>query len=666
MIRDDSLQQQLPKSDFETEPLLFCKATSLVAQAKQKSRAILCTEFAIYLFKQKAGRGYTQSNAIGFSKLSQLRSTASTFSLTVEGVDYVFEDPDAPAIAECLASHFRDVFLPSDLPIIDANDARDLSPSAFLKCVRFRAHLSGRRLSEAFVASAAAHCERVELAFHLGCYDTLDLSEFSEFESYADLVFYALPKHRAFSAIVLPRFFKGMAPFVSGVKAIVIRDSVETDGFDGFVDGSTLERVSLSGSRYEQPLLEAILRLESVSMLAFEDGLTEDGARFVLERFPAGDRPRELALIAVPLPPLDSLCDFAGALRSLDISRCGVDISDLLTALSRCRAAGLQAVTAAGSTALRALPADLQIPASLARLAFPDVEWQNGALSSLFRVLSAPIALDISRARQSADEWLAFHEFAASQTAFAAAELSYDGNPLSGEFLLLLGRAPSLACLSVSGCLSADDAILPDFCSFLKGNRTLTKLRIGGAGRTLGAASKQVLEVLETNQRLRLLDIRDQGIGPELLPLLETFFRQNKTVDELFVDGNGIIDLQAFEALLTRLVARNWRLVLHAPVKDLLALGDVKGLSPAEAERIAGLLRQLGNCPDARPLASVVLAPIGTDPDDPLSGIRHAYIDDVAWHETLQFASMNDEAVHYDMLNDQFSFGALAAGLRRR
>jgi hypothetical protein len=165
-----------------------------------------------------------------------------------------------------------------------------------------------------------------------------------------------------------------------------------------------------------------------------------------------------------------------------------------------------------------------------------------------------------------------------------------------------------------------------------------------------------------------VLDIRHQKLGFDLIPMLEDFFQHNKSVDEIFIDDNKLLDLQSFEALLAHLVARNWKLTLHVPTQDLLSLFEMNNFSSSKAERLVRLLHQLKNCQDSRPTPAAHIGSVGdsVDPDEVLYEIRHSYVEDTRWQESLTFAPMADELTYYRLLEDEFNLDELSAKLRER
>jgi hypothetical protein len=147
----EQLARQPPKVVFSLEPPLFCKTTTLSRRAKGKSRAVLCTEFSLYLYKKKFTKGYIPDGTYSLSKLAAINSSGpSSFSLQFD-TELHFVDPHTPSIVKLLTSHMTDVRRVNDMPSMRVNGAapENLVPSAqaFTKCIRFLAHSMGRRLS---------------------------------------------------------------------------------------------------------------------------------------------------------------------------------------------------------------------------------------------------------------------------------------------------------------------------------------------------------------------------------------------------------------------------------------------------------------------------------------------------------------------------------------
>jgi hypothetical protein len=102
----DQLVRQPPKVEFSFEPPLFCKTTTLSKKAKGKSRAVLCTEFALYIYKKKFAKGYIPDGTYSLSRLTALNCpSGSSFCLQFEPpltAELHFTDPHTPSIVKLL------------------------------------------------------------------------------------------------------------------------------------------------------------------------------------------------------------------------------------------------------------------------------------------------------------------------------------------------------------------------------------------------------------------------------------------------------------------------------------------------------------------------------------------------------------------------------------
>jgi hypothetical protein len=322
------------------------------------------------------------------------------------------------------------------------------------------------------------------------------------------------------------------------------------------------------------------------------------------------------------------------------------------------------------------LPATLAIPPTIAHFRFADVDWQNGNLRALLQLLSAcsvrdkdgGCRLDISGICQTEEEWAAFDEFLTTYRAGSVGELVYDRNRLTRAFLIFVNRAPVLRSLSINGCLREDDEFLPELCRFFRRNRMLEEIHIRGIGEcVLSASMRHVLEALSSSRQVVLLDLRDQEMGFCIFEVLQKFFNNNRSVEEIFLDGNTIIDIQSFEALLVEFGKRNTRLILHSPTKDLLSLFEVNNIAPSNAERLNRLICKLAEYQNTRPFSSTRIPTTcdSNDPSDVVYDIRHSYLEDMRWKEALNFTPCADEMTHYEILDTEFALDRLLSGLKR-
>jgi hypothetical protein len=566
----------------------------------------------------------------------------------------------------------------------------NLTPTAqsFLKCIRFRGHVLGRRVSDAFLASVANHISRLEVAFRIGCHDTLNFGDFSNFDTHQELFFQALEKHREFTRVLIPKhrasigIWGELGQFLSrnkSVKEIECHDTVD-DGFDSFIavlqqsKTLTLEKFHFSGDGYDKKFVDCLFRYVSThptcGTISIERGLSEDGCQAFM-RFSDIRHITRVSLVEIPWVNVNTLCERIDRLKALNVSRCGFDIADLLTALSRRKDCSLKELNASGNKSVLPLPS-VHLPASIGHYIFADVNWQGNNLRALFLLLAADertnrLRLDISNAQQTRQQWSDFDTFLVTQRGLRVDELVYDGNPTSRNFLAFVAGLSGLTNLSINGCIEVNDEMTSEVCRYLKRNRTLEELHICGSERkVLGASIRQVFDALKFNSQLHVLDIRHQKLSFDLIPMLEDFFTHNKTVDEIFIDDNNLLDIQSFEKFLANLVARNVKLILHVPTRDLLSLFELNNVSSSRAERVARLLHQLKNCQAHKPFsqAAIGLQADKCDPDEVICEIRHSYLEDNRWCESLSFAPMADETVHYELLDNEFALDGLVRKLR--
>jgi hypothetical protein len=469
------------------------------------------------------------------------------------------------------------------------------------------------------------------------------------------------------------------------ITTLECRDSVE-NGFDLFVDavqhGGTLslEAASFGGSAYDKKFVDSVVRFatshHSLNSVEIDGGLTSEGAAAALRLCEVRNVGR-LSFLNNPLLNVGVLIDRIDRIKKLNISNCGCDIFVILHGLSKRRECQLGHLNAGGNKSIQPLPAELRLPISLNSFCFGNCEWQNGNLKKLMLILSSHriddrsnrFRLEVSNIRQSDADWADFDQFLATNQNFPITHFVYDGNKLSHSFLSFISHSSLMTSLSVNGCLAMNDELITEFCRYLKRNRTLEELHICGSDKAiLGASMRQVFDALKFNQHIHVLDFRHQRLGFNLIPMIENFFVQNKSVDELFIDDNSLLDIQSFEVFLAHMCARNWKLLLHVPSNDLLSLFKMNNISPSKAERLICLLHQLENCQDSRPFNSIAIAPIGekVDPDEILYEIRDSFLEDTKWADSLNFALMADEMTHFQILDEEFDFAKLVQKLKQR
>ena len=614
---DTSILQRLTDVDFNAEPVIFCRKTTTMENGKRKPRVILCTDFYIRLYKAK--KGPFQKKPIlkktwGIWQLQSLNSSASTrFELQFKNDELVtFTDNETVKIARALATHLMDVSPEPKLncTVREITDGLCESHNAFAKCVAFQAAQNDQKLSQQFVASVSDLVVNAAALHVMGADATIDLGKIAEASSYRKNLFTALAKSDVFTKLVLPDWGSGKSAWEDAgfcfrqnrsIRELECQEEVKKLSFDFFVKDVRgnpklpLETVVLSGELYDAQSVEKVMKLVEacprIKTLKFVGGLTDDGIEALAQR---EDMLQKLEAVwfervAVPL----DVCVIMGMnLKKLVVRNSGWDVADFIVVLLM-DGLQLEEIDASYNTASRSFEKGA-FPQTLSSFIVSNVEWNNNNLVNFMELLETQnfqsFKLDISSAKMSEEDWERFDIYVGSHGSAMISEFVYNENRISGHLVKFLTMSPSLRCLRARGSLGAANDHITEFCSYISRSPVLDSLYLQGTKSCrLGNSTQRVLMAAKSSKALRCLDISDQEIGAELIPMLENFFESNQTVVEIIIDGNKLIDIQRFQAFIKSLRHRRLALDLHVPQADMLAATE-KNLT---LEKLSHVMTQL-------------------------------------------------------------------------
>jgi hypothetical protein len=172
----------------------------------------------------------------------------------------------------------------------------------------------------------------------------------------------------------------------------------------------------------------------------------------------------------------------------------------------------------------------------------------------------------------SADAWRHFFRGSRKRGDLAFHTLVWDGNPVSVHFFDLLGRCPNLTVLSLSGCFSPELRDSVEACAqFLSRNRTITHFTCAGnERRSMGLGCTQLLIAsLWLNRKVTSLDIRRNGAGPAILVSLAELLSENRVVEVVRIEDNGIADIADYAAFFEALHGAGSRVDVAWPAAEL-------------------------------------------------------------------------------------------------
>ena len=685
--------QASAKFNFQMDPVLFCKTTSVaVEKAKPAERIVLCTESRFCIFVKKALKPIELEVQHYLWDLESMKLMSWTDKKRRERENWEIQlkfkgnhgrisivDNQASRIVQVLGAHFRYVWRDEDQPAGDAMkqvvESEWSDPRAFWKCVNFQAGLRRRALFEDFIMSVEQWIKVSAIMESMGSEPTLDMRHIRQASSYEEILFYALSKYPKFKQLTVPDWSAGgisawddlaavigMSPYL---KVLVTYEPL-TEKFNDVIDSAAsnpslaLEELVFAGSKYDEKAMKRIGRMgqtcRTLHTLSFTGELGQNEINALAFEMPRMERIERLELLGMHELDLDELAINIPTLKYLNLTFCNVELYDLFMVLGK-NQLSLVEINASGNMATRILPKRTKLNPGLMRFIMREIEWKNNNLIALMDLLAARpagVCLDISKAGMSEEAWRDFDEFLSKQTDRVISEFIYDENRMSRDVITFLKNCVFLSSISMRGSLNASDDLVNDFGVFLRKNRKLLELHLTGSETCkLGPTMKKILSEIKNSRSIRVLDIRDQNIGYELLPCLADFFQTNTSVSELLCDGNQLLDIHKLDEFVVDMKKRGYKLNVHVPEKDILALVQLNDISCERIRDIVADIRSLGELEEIMPFSSVSsLTPACTvESCDLFSFMRQAYLDDKEWQEGLNFAPLDGEKFHYDRLN---------------
>ena len=695
-LQDESLIKQVTNVDFTTEPILFCVNTGVMRKGKRRPRVLLCTHYNLYVYKKKFHKGLIPSTQAKLGNVTTMNSADPTqLQLLFKSEDMQelsISDDSTVSMARALAEHFMDVYWERHRPTMNVirqdSDGLKESPDALLKCVKFQAMLKNTPLSERFATSLETLMSHLVIREAV-CEDlTIDLGELDEAEKFQEFLFYALAKCRSFTKLVIPAWstssWDKVAACVKMNKRLKQVESAQAidKTFDTLInDLKTTPRLALntlvlSGKNYSANSVERIVTMvtacPSVVKIRVTSGLETNAFEWMVTQLGNMGQVKYLELDRLASMPIQAISPMAQNMKAMSLTNCGIDVYDLLEQLSVEKVKIVQ-IDASGNVSKKPLSSDMPLPPTVASFVMRDIEWESGNLATFMEITGKHrykwLKVDISGAKMSANDWLKFDDFMGSHSNRSLTHFVYDNNRMSESVVNFMKACPSLTCVWMQGSLGQADDCVPLFCEYLKSCTTLRTLHITGSLKTrLGSALKQILGTLKSSRSLQFLDINDHGIGRDLLPMLTDFFETNKSVTELMIDGNNILDLKGLEEFVGKLRVRNYRLQLHVPENDLCKMADVHSVPRKKVTEIVTRINELQECTRVFPFSAAPRADeTGENLDDTpecLRGMQSFYVDDAIWEQSLNIGRLGNQDFHYQRVDKHFNLKLLIRKVR--
>ena len=264
--------------------------------------------------------------------------------------------------------------------------------------------------------------------------------------------------------------------------------------------------------------------------------------------------------------------------QTLNLVHCDFEIADLFDVLTTAESTkeatySLVSLNISGNRNHKKIVDDILLPESLMDLVMTDITWDLDSLMLFMDGLSKTqthLTLDLSRTQLPLGKWNTFFFNIEDMKIASIDALKWNENPMDECFMRFLTNCTSLKMLSLNGCLSGKEEVIPRLIKFISETETLEVLAIAGTHlRALGKETLKIVKALEQNRSIRRLDLRNNKAGKRIMEELMTVMMDNRLVEEVLLDGNEIGDMNSYIDLYDALQKRGTPLIMPWPQKEI-------------------------------------------------------------------------------------------------
>lgn len=245
--------------------------------------------------------------------------------------------------------------------------------------------------------------------------------------------------------------------------------------------------------------------------------------------------------------PFDIIPNFFKALiqsqlKSLSLSYMNIDIASIFNLINGVDMQ-LEKLDLSGNFCSSIFTGKYNISSSLTSINLKSVQWEKNTLINLLgqQVFTSQVNINLSRASFKGDKFESFKELPESPPTPMITKLKWNHNPISSRILLFIEKYYFLDDVSFNECeIEEDDKILDSFAHFLE-KKQLTRFSIVG---TLKKFKTKMMFALRSplmfHPNLSRLNISDNEIGDEGLPILRDIILQSESIVQVSFDSSGI------------------------------------------------------------------------------------------------------------------------------
>lgn len=333
---------------------------------------------------------------------------------------------------------------------------------------------------------------------------------------------------------------------------LTIQTYHSSNGFSQFINSLQFSKLTSLSFEYVQFTNEMVQYLTEHIPVDFKS-LTFLNSNFESEQFTQLNNVfkkniKEINICKDDQPmPFDVIPDFFKAavqsrLSSLSLSYMNIDIASIFTLLNGMDIQ-LEELDLKGNFCSSIFTGNYNISSSLTTINLKSVLWEENTFIMFLslQVFTSQVSINLSRASFKRDKFKIFEDLPESPPTPMISKLKWNHNPISSNILLFIEKYSFLDDVSFNHCEVADnDNILSTFCRFLEKTH-LTRFSVVA---TLNKYKTQMMFALRSplmfHPNLSRLNISENEIGDEGLPVLRDVILQSESIVQISFDSSGI------------------------------------------------------------------------------------------------------------------------------
>ena len=323
----------------------------------------------------------------------------------------------------------------------------------------------------------------------------------------------------------------------------------------------------------------------------------------------------------------------------LSMSCCNLEVSNTMHDLEMFELKKLRYVNISGNRCNLRVNEVSKLPPLLFGLNVTSVQWGDGCLVNFFEMVFKHfpngLRLYVGDAEATYQEWANLGAYLGTVERTTLASLSWNGNPMTPQFIHLLERSPFIEYLSVNRCFKYLESKM--ILRFAKTLRNFSNLKYfcarGSKSYFFGPYLYLILTAL-LRCPVEIVDIRNSGCGDICLERLKEFILGHPTLRIVDIDGVVPTNFDKYVAFM-REILKKPELRVSYPENDINKITD-----PNLASSLKGLLVLDGDTHIGKPfyVYKYVEAPIfpRVVSNAQLAELRRDTVDDGERHLTLE------------------------------